>query len=117
LNAIGMLLLLHGYIGWRLLPDLPLDTVGRLLGWLCLAASSTLIPAGMMARRIKRQPLGDRVAWAGLLTMGLFSSLLVLTLLRDLLLLCVAALQVFFPSAAPAHLRPWSAAAVPLLAL
>jgi predicted MPP superfamily phosphohydrolase len=112
-----MLLLLHGYIGWRLLPDLPLDTVGRLLGWLCLAASSALIPAGMMARRIKRQPLGDRVAWAGLLTMGLFSSLLVLTLLRDLLLLCVAALQGFFPSAAPPHLRPWSAAAVPLLAL
>jgi uncharacterized protein len=117
LNAIGLLLLLHGYIGWRLFPNLPLDTLGRLLGWLCLAASCALIPAGMLARRIKRQPLGDRVAWAGLLTMGLFSSLLVLTVLRDLLLLGWGALQVLFPAAALPDLRLWSAAAAPLLAL
>jgi uncharacterized protein len=118
LNAIAMLVLLHAYIGWRLLGDIPLDSGGHLIGWLLLALSCALIPAGLMARRIKRQPLSDRLAWAGLLTMGLFSSLLVLTVLRDLLLLGSSALQLVFANAALRDSLPiWSATAVPLLAI
>jgi predicted MPP superfamily phosphohydrolase len=60
---------------------------------------------------IKRQPLSDRLAWAGLLAMGLFSSLLVLTLARDLVLLLAATFGVH-----AAALSIWSAVAVPSLA-
>jgi apolipoprotein N-acyltransferase len=74
-----ILALLHAYIGWRILPDLALPLTMTLLGWLFLALSVVLVPAGLLARLIKRQPLSDRLAWAGMLAMGLFSSLLVLT--------------------------------------
>ena len=41
----------------------------------------------MLARSSARPPWGDRIAWVGLITMGLFSSLFVFTVLRDALLL------------------------------
>jgi predicted MPP superfamily phosphohydrolase len=79
---------LHAYIGWRLLPALPIGWVGMLVGIVLLSLSTLLIPSGMFARfLVSRQALADRLSWAGSLCMGLFSSLLVLTLLRDLLLL------------------------------
>lgn len=90
--AVGLLLLLHAYIGWRLLPALPLALTGRIIGIVLLGISCALLPLGLFARSIQRQPLADRVAWAGFLTMGLFSSLLVLTVLRDISLGIVALL-------------------------
>ena len=54
---------------------------------LALALSCILIPLGMLARSSARPPWGDRIAWVGLITMGLFSSLFVFTVLRDALLL------------------------------
>ena len=79
--------LLHGYVAWRLLPDLPYGaiSVAALSAW--LIASTVLMPLGFAARRVHRQPLADLLAWAGLLMMGAFSSLFVLTFLRDLALL------------------------------
>lgn len=111
LVVFSLLALLHAYIGWRILPDLPLASVFQLLGALCLLASLLLVPAGLLARAVKRQPLSDRLAWAGLLAMGLFSSLLVLTLARDagLLLLRLTGTRA-------AAWTTWSALAVPLLA-
>ena len=88
--VVGLLLLLHAYIGWRLLPALPLALTGQIVGVVLLSLSCVLLPLGLLARFIKTQPLGDRLAWIGLITMGLFSSLLVLTVLRDLLLIGVA---------------------------
>ncbi len=107
---LSLLALLHAYIGWRVLPDLPVPAVVRLLGGLWLAISLVLVPTGLLARAIRRQPLADRLAWAGLLALGLFSSLLVLTLLRDaaLLLAMLAGMR------SPAFIA-WSAAAVPLV--
>jgi uncharacterized protein len=110
-----ILLLLHAYVGWRLGPDLSFSPA---LPWLLgawLLASWLLMPLAFLARRVRRQPLSDRLAWAGLLLMGLFSSLFVLTLLRDGLLLLGWVLS--FAIALPAWLRPASAAAVPVLAL
>jgi uncharacterized protein len=107
---LSLLALLHAYIGWRVLPDLPVPTVVRLLGGLWLAISLVLVPTGLLARAIRRQPLADRLAWAGLLALGLFSSLLVLTLLRDAALL----LAMLVGMRSPAFIA-WSAAAVPLL--
>ena len=108
--------LLHGYVGWR---------VGAALAWpwsivfmALLAVSAGLMPFGLWARRIRSQPLSDRLAWAGLLCMGLFSSLFVLTLLRDALLLSASVALVFAPASFSfAALSRASAGAVPWIAL
>ena len=81
-------LLLHGYIGWRLLPALAgFPAVGVAA---VLVLSALLMPLGLVARRVVRPPLADTLAWMGLLCMGLFSSLFVLTVLRDVVLLAFA---------------------------
>ena len=81
-------LLLHGYIGWRLLPALAgFSAVGVAA---VLVLSALLMPLGLVARRVAPPPLADTLAWIGLLCMGLFSSLFVLTVLRDVVLLAFA---------------------------
>ena len=100
--------LLHAYVGLRLVPDMPPGPWSALLVGL-LVASAVLMPMGLLARSVRRQPLSDRLAWAGSLAMGLFSSLFVLTLLRDV------ALLVAWPFG-PGGLARDSAVAVPLLA-
>jgi predicted MPP superfamily phosphohydrolase len=105
--VVSLLAILHIYIGMRVLPDLPAAPAIRFLGALWLLASWILVPAGLLSRTIKRQPLSDRVAWAGLFAMGMFSSMLVLTALRDLVLLAAAAL-----GEKSADLVAWSAVAV-----
>ncbi|HMN46812.1 MAG TPA: metallophosphoesterase [Povalibacter sp.] len=97
LIAIAILVLLHFYIGSRLLPDLALSLPGWIVGVSVLAASCLLMPLGMVTRSMGRQPLADRIAWGGMIMMGLFSSLLVLTLLRDIVLLIVV---IFSPTKA-----------------
>jgi predicted MPP superfamily phosphohydrolase len=83
-----LIALLHGYIGWRLLPELAMNTASWFIGIDYLCISVLLIPLGMTARfMISRPVLADRLSWVGSLLLGLFSSLLVLTLLRDVVLL------------------------------
>lgn len=96
--------LLHLYIGWRLVPQFDLLPAWSLA--LGLVASTVLMPLGFLARRIRRKGLSDLVAWAGLVFMGLFSSLFVLTLLRDVLLLAMMPFGMATGAAA------WSAQAV-----
>jgi uncharacterized protein len=79
--------LLHVYIGLRLLPDLVASPGVRTGGALLLLVSCGLMLAGLRARSIQPRALADRVAAVGLLAMSLFSSLFVLTLLRDIVLL------------------------------
>jgi len=81
---------LHFYIGARLVPVLPAVAGWAFAAW--LLASAFLVPAGLLARRVIRMrgPAADRLTWVGMLAMGLFSSLLVLTLLRDAALLVLA---------------------------
>jgi len=108
---LALLALLHAYIGLRILPDLPTTRAISMLGTLWLLVSWTLIPLGLRTPMLARQPLSDRIAWAGLLTLGMFSSLLVLTLLRDASLLAATLIGVH--SAAYVH---GTAIAVPVLA-
>lgn len=78
----------HFYVGWSLLPDLPVDPAMKVLGAALLAVSTFLIPYGTLAVLFfKDYKVIDRMVWAGSLTMGWFSSLLVFTLVRDLVLL------------------------------
>jgi predicted MPP superfamily phosphohydrolase len=83
---------LHAYLGWRLLPALPLGPLATGLAVLLLAGSTLLIPLGLLARFLRlRESDADRLSALSAVLMGLFSSLLVLTLLRDLALLFIAA--------------------------
>src|SRR3989442_4065921 len=82
--VVLLLALLHVYIGLRLL--LPFDTVAQLVGGTLLAVCFSLLPKGFRIR-------DDRGPWAVMLpwlTMGFFSWLLVLTILRDLSLIASA---------------------------
>ncbi|HWI11044.1 MAG TPA: metallophosphoesterase [Burkholderiaceae bacterium] len=106
-------LVLHAYVGARVAPALP-DGAAWFVA--LLAASALLMPMTLLARRVRSQPWADRLAWAGALAMGLFSSLFVLTLLRDALLLVAALIGWIAPEAlAGLPLTRWSAVAVPLL--
>jgi predicted MPP superfamily phosphohydrolase len=113
--AIGILL--HLYIAFRLIPDAPVHAALRWGAALYLAASCALIPLGVRARQLA--PSWSRqAAWTGLLAMGFFSSLLVLTVLRDVLLLGLWTADAVrgVPHDAAA-LRGASAIAVPALAV
>jgi uncharacterized protein len=117
LSLFGLSFALHLYIGVRLLPDLS-GIVPAVLLVLLLAVSAVLVPSGMISRRIARTPVADTLYWAGMIFMGLFSSLLVFTVLRDVLLLLATGLAAVASLELPvAALRSQSAAAVPLLAL
>ncbi len=117
IRVIGIGILFHVYIGLRLIPVAPVGVPLRWLAVLLLVASVILIPLGMSARNISSQPLSDRLAWTGLLVMGFFSSLLVLTFLRDIVLLCVHVIDALrhVPDSSPGYVA-WSALAVPVLA-
>lgn len=109
--------LLHLYVGWRIVPALGAWPVAQALLALVLVASTVLLPLGLMARRHVRGPWADRLAWAGLVGMGLFSSLFVLTVLRDVALLLAVIAFAWRPAALPvAALTTWTAVAVPVLA-
>jgi predicted MPP superfamily phosphohydrolase len=107
--------LLHLYVGWRVAPALPGGA-----GWLValLVASALLMPMGLIARRVRAQPWSDRLAWVGSIAMGLFSSLFVLTVLRDALLLAAALVSLIAPGTlALGEVSRGTAVAVPLLGL
>ncbi|HEX4985988.1 MAG TPA: metallophosphoesterase [Burkholderiales bacterium] len=108
----------HLYMAWRLVPDMPYGRLGTAIIALALGFSACVMPFGEFARRNKLSPLSDYLAGAGFVAMGFFSSLLVLTLLRDLVLLAAYATSGTFSDATtlPA-LHAWSAAAVPAASL
>ena len=108
-----LLALLNLFIGWRIAPHLPGPWASGLFV-LVLLAIAVLIPAAFLGRRAADRQVADRWSWAGMLALGLFSMLLVLTLLREVLLLAAWALAHAWslPSLAAS-----SAIAVPLLAL
>jgi predicted MPP superfamily phosphohydrolase len=111
-SVLAILALLHLYIGLRLLPAMGVGAIGTILGILLLAASAGLVRIGLVAPSLRRTRWSEPLAWAGLLAMGLFSSLLVLTLLRDVALLVLAV-----AGAASLRITHDSAIAVPLVAL
>lgn len=117
IRLYSLVFLLHAYVGWRLLLDLPFAEPGFVLLLVWLIFSAAVLPMGLFARRVLRQPHADRLVWAGMIAMGSFSSLFVLTFLRDAGLLLVSALAWMLRSGMSLHpLQTWSAAAVPLLA-
>jgi len=83
----------HAYVALRLLPGV-VGAAGAPSAWVIgalLAVSAGLVPLGLRRRKGKRTPeevrRSDLLAWASLTTMGMFSSLFVLTVLRDAVVL------------------------------
>jgi predicted MPP superfamily phosphohydrolase len=109
-----IILLLHPYVGWRLLPDLlasnPIACAATAL-WLIISVVAT--PLWPLARRIERQPLRDRLTFASMIAIGAFSSLLALTIVRDIALGVAWAIGA---NAMQATLHYPGALAVPILA-
>ncbi|APZ42857.1 serine/threonine protein phosphatase [Acidihalobacter ferrooxydans] len=109
-----ILALLHAFVGLSLLPDLPAANAVRWLGAAYLAFSWIVLPLTILSRFIRHRGLADALGWVGSIAMGLFSTLLVFTLLRDVLL---ALGLLFLPGALEHDSAMWSAVAVPALAL
>ena len=79
---------LHAVLGYLLLPALHIGLAGLLLGGAVLLASTMLMPMTIFSRALTNDTrLADRLSWAGSLCMGFFSSLFVLAVLRELLML------------------------------
>ena len=70
---LGLSVLLHLYVGARLVPDLP-GVLPAMSVALLLVTSALFTPLGLFARRVAEPPAADRLAWVGLVFMGLFSS-------------------------------------------
>ncbi|WP_431510869.1 metallophosphoesterase [Variovorax sp. DAIF25] len=106
--------LLHAYIALRLLPAAAGLTPAWPIGLLALVVSALTIPLPFLSRHAPRKkPLHAVLQWTGLLSMGWFSSLFVLTLVRDAGLLLTWVAQRVAGLAVPWDtLQPWSALAV-----
>jgi predicted MPP superfamily phosphohydrolase len=111
-SLLLILVLVHLYIGLRLLLGMNLGVLGMLAGTILLATSAVLVRVGLVAPSLRRSRWSEPLTWTGLLAMGFFSSLLVLTVVRDLLL----GLLALAGAGGPSFSRD-SALAVPLLAL
>jgi predicted MPP superfamily phosphohydrolase len=108
---------LHAYIGWRVLPAMPFGVAGTWLFTAWLVVSSAVMPFGLRWRQVPAHSWRSRLMWLGLLAMGSFSSLLVLALVRDAALLAASLTDLVYPlGAALDDVRVYSAGAVPLLA-
>ena len=82
-------LLAHLYVAWRLIPALAAMPAAQIGVALLIAASAASLQLGFSRWRQRRAPQrrGDQIALtAGFIAMGFLSSLLVLTLLRDVVL-------------------------------
>ena len=81
--------LLHVYIGARLAFDLPYEPVSHVVLVVWLVFSALVIPVGVASRMVEPARLADLLGWLGLVPMGLFSSLFVLTVVRDLVMVLI----------------------------
>ena len=108
-----ILIVLHAYVAWRLLPDLLPGVLAftAMASWLIASAIAT--PLWPVARQVARQPLKDGLMLASMLAIGSFASLLALTLVRDIALLGASA---FRAQSAVSVLRYEGALAVSILA-
>ncbi|MES2398658.1 MAG: metallophosphoesterase [Pseudomonadota bacterium] len=114
---VALMALLHAYVGWRIVPGLGAFPRLQVLVTALLVLSPILMPLGLTGSRIARQPWADRLSWVGLLLMGLFSSLFVLTLARDVLLPVLWLVRAVGADIPLAAWQTGSAEAVPVLAL
>lgn len=109
--------LLHVYIGLRLLPALAGLPFAQPMLLAALLVSASTMPLPFVGMRSERPQFADAWKWIGLISMGWFSSMILLTLLRDAgLLLGWLGAAASGATVDWARWGVWSAAAVPLVA-
>lgn len=86
----------HLYIGVRLVP--PLSAIGGCLLGAWLVGSALMVPSPFLSRALRGKSLPDACSWVAYLMMGVFSSLLVLTFLRDIGLLFAYGISALLPA-------------------
>jgi uncharacterized protein len=86
LHPLWLFFALPAYVGWRLLSALSIGPVGVAGGVALLLVFCAFIPFSMRTRAMLDRKLADRLTWVGMTAMGFFSTLLVLTLLREFVL-------------------------------
>jgi predicted MPP superfamily phosphohydrolase len=104
-HPLWLFFALPGYVAWRLLSALPIGPIGVGAGIALLMAFCLFIPFSMRVRTMLDRKLAEGISWVGSTAMGFFSSLVVLTLLRDLILVST---HLFMP-VEPARLTTLSA--------
>ena len=116
--------LLNLFVGWRLVPAVDAAAPEAAIALaLLLGAAAVLMPTSLIGQRLPRGGKRTRevLTWVGLLCMGLFSSLFVLTVLRDVALLVAWGLSAAAPTllseASWRTAQHWSGLAVPVLGL
>lgn len=113
-----VILLVHLYIGWRLVPSLPAvaGLKAVLTAWLVISYVSIVV--SMRMRRRRGGALKDAVCWVGFVAMGLFSGLFMFTVLRDISYVGVGFVETQFLQDDPfPHWSEYSAVAAVALAL
>ena len=92
--------LLHAFVGWSVVPDLAeTDPALGVATSGVLTLSALLMPMGLIAKKLVKAPLAEVLTWLGLLSMGLGSTLFVLTVLREAALLLVKLIDSIWPFA------------------
>ena len=116
MSLLAVSALLHVYVGWRILPALDDWPAAVAALTTVLVVSAALIPSGLRARRaVARGRHRNALVWAGLVCLGLFSSLFVLTVLRDAMLMVAGIARLIAPDMiATDPLRTWSGVLVAL---
>ncbi len=118
INFFSITLLLHFYLGARLLPALGLDATGMHTGIVLLVLLYACLLLGLPGRVMALRRVADPMAWIGMMALGLFSSLFVLTVLRDLSLIAIwSAGALLHAATLYPDWRHASAVAAPLLAV
>lgn len=113
-------LLVHAYVAWRLIPGLAEATGLQVAVALLVLTSAICLQLGLNRWRSRRRESrrgGDVVMLSAFIAMGFLSSLLVLTLLRDLALAAVWLGSRLDLTLSLSTFAAWSALAVPAAAL
>lgn len=113
---ITLLAALHFYIGWRIIPDLPVGELAQAGAIVFLIASCFLLPFGLLPIKMRNKRIAELMTWMGLLVMGFESSLLVLTVMRDIALLILGYVHTYLPLHSTVAVTSYSAVMVPLIA-
>jgi predicted MPP superfamily phosphohydrolase len=79
----SLIMLTHGYLGWRHINGSGLQGTAKMVAWAGVVGFALLIPMAFSARFWLPAFLAEPAAWVGYVAMGLFSFVLSLTVLRD----------------------------------
>ena len=114
---VFLTVLLHLYIGIRLLPALMSSMPAWPLLVMLLVVSAVAMPLPFIGLRSTSKPMTDGWKWLGLICMGWFSSMFLLTVTRDAgLLLAWGVSAIAGVALDGSRLQSWTAVAVLLLA-